>query len=377
MKKQLIIPILMALLSFPAMAQQTQTPAAQDSIVVKFGDNSRVVFLVKDAKDYEILRTMDLNKIAREISDANRESIRNVAYVTVGGNGKTKNIEVEVNELPGESYTARVKLGNWEIITDDRIEDLDEIESIRSEKKVEVRVDETVKTKRSFNIDLGINNFIEGETTQVNFSQIESQLPPQSIILGDQYDVKPWGSWYVALGYNNQTKVVGPFTINYGGSFSFYNFKFGNTATVVEKLNDQTVFYERPNADGIKSKLAISHVNLHFVPMFDFGFGRKTVIQRENGPVTINRYRDYGFRIGAGVYAGHRLGTHAKYRYRTDGNAQRDKDKDNFFLEDWRYGIRGQIGWRNLDVFVNYDMNHMFKKDRGPELNAISFGLIL
>lgn len=377
MKKQLIIPALIALLSFPAMAQQSQTSAPQDSIVVKFGDNSSVVFLVKDAKDYEILRTMDLNKIAKEISDSNRESIRNVAYVTVGGNGKTKNIEVEVNELQGNSYTARVKLGNWEIITDESIEDFDGINGFRSEKKVEVKVDKSIKTMRSLNIDLGINNFIEGERTSTNFSQIQSQLPEDAVILGDQFNVKPWGSWYVSLGYNNKTKVAGPLVINYGGSFSFYNFKFGNRATVVEKLNEETVFYNRPDADGIKSKLAISHVNLHFVPMLDFGYGKKTVIQRESGPVTINRYRGYGFRIGAGVYAGHRLGTHAKYRYRTNGNAQRDKDKDNFFLEDWRYGVRGQMGWRNLDVFVNYDMNQMFRKDRGPELNAISFGLIL
>ena len=282
-----------------------------------------------------------------------------------------------MNEFPEGTYTSRVKLGNWEIVVDESASDFEGLDGFRSEKKVEVKVDKSVKTLRSFNIDLGINNFIEGERTSTNFSQIQSQLPEDAVILGDQFNVKPWGSWYVSLGYNNKTKVAGPLVINYGGGFSFYNFKFGNRGTVVEKLNEETVFYNRPDADGIKSKLAISHVNLHFVPMLDFGYGKKTVIQRDSGPVTINRYRGYGFRIGAGVYAGHRLGTHAKYRYRTNGNAQRDKDKDNFFLEDWRYGVRGQMGWRNLDVFVNYDMNQMFRKDRGPELNAISFGLIL
>ncbi len=352
MKKQLIVPALIALLSFPAMAQQT--PVAQDSIVIKFGNNSRVVFLVKDQKDYETLKSMDLNKIAREISDANRQSIRNVAYVTVGGEGETKNIEVEVKEFPEDSFNARVKLGGWEIIVDESIEDFDDFDGFRSEKKVEMKIDKTVRTYRNFNIDLGINNFIGGSESATNNAQVLQSLPMGSIIRDDQYDVKPWGSWYVALGYNNRTKVAGPFVINYGGSFSFYNFKFSNTATVVEKLNDRTVFYERPNAEGIKSKLAMSHVNLHFVPMLDFGF-----------------------RIGAGVYAGHRLGSRAKYRYETDDNNQRDVNKDSFFLEDWRYGIRGQIGWRTIDVFVNYDMNKIFEKDRGPDLNAISFGLIL
>ena len=58
------------------------------------------------------------------------------------------------------------------------------------------------------------------------------------------------------------------------------------------------------------------------------------------------------------------------------GDKEKEKDHDNFYLNNLRYGIRFQIGVRSTDLFVNYDMNELFATDRGPKLNAISFGII-
>jgi hypothetical protein len=51
------------------------------------------------------------------------------------------------------------------------------------------------------------------------------------------------------------------------------------------------------------------------------------------------------------------------------------RERDNFYLENLRYGARFLLGYGEVDFFVNYDMNTLFSKDRGPELNAITFGL--
>jgi hypothetical protein len=40
-----------------------------------------------------------------------------------------------------------------------------------------------------------------------------------------------------------------------------------------------------------------------------------------------------------------------------------------------RYGLRGQIGFNDIDLFVNYDMNDLFTEGKGPQLNAFSFGI--
>jgi hypothetical protein len=62
-----------------------------------------------------------------------------------------------------------------------------------------------------------------------------------------------------------------------------------------------------------------------------------------------------------------------------EDNNLRNKEKDNgnFYLSNVRYGLRGRVGWREMDLFVNYDLNQVFTSGNGPELNAFSFGIIL
>jgi len=33
------------------------------------------------------------------------------------------------------------------------------------------------------------------------------------------------------------------------------------------------------------------------------------------------------------------------------------------------------LGYGEVDIFVNYDISTLFAENRGPELNAITFGL--
>ena len=83
---------------------------------------------------------------------------------------------------------------------------------------------------------------------------------------------------------------------------------------------------------------------------------------------------DGGFRIGLGGYAGFRLGSRSKVKF-SDG--KKDKERDDFNIQTFRYGARLQMGYRGTDIFINYDLNELFNEGRGPELNAFSFGIIL
>jgi hypothetical protein len=60
-----------------------------------------------------------------------------------------------------------------------------------------------------------------------------------------------------------------------------------------------------------------------------------------------------------------------------DGDREADKDSSNIFLNNVRYGIRFQVGYRGVDMFLNYDVSPLFSENRGPELNAFSFGFTL
>jgi hypothetical protein len=91
--------------------------------------------------------------------------------------------------------------------------------------------------------------------------------------------------------------------------------------------------------------------------------------KRENGKE--------GFIIGAGGFAGYRLGGHAKLKYDEEGKTQKDKIHSSYNLSDFQYGVEGLIGYGNVNLFVKYNMNDLFKDNRGPQANVISFGLRL
>ncbi|HET9053122.1 MAG TPA: hypothetical protein VFM90_03045, partial [Cyclobacteriaceae bacterium] len=148
---------------------------------------------------------------------------------------------------------------------------------------------------------------------------------------------------------------------------SWYNFKFQNDKTVMVK-DDTGVSFEEDTRDVsyIKSKLGVSYINASLVPMFTVG-----------GHKGSKKWRSYntGFRIGAGPYAGYRIRSSTKLVYKEDGDRERDRNRDNFYMNNLRYGIRLQIGVRSTDFFFNYDMNELFASGKGPKLNAFSFGV--
>jgi len=102
--------------------------------------------------------------------------------------------------------------------------------------------------------------------------------------------------------------------------------------------------------------------------MLDFSYNSRSRLWNYHGD---------GFRIGAGGYTAFRIASQTKFVYKENGDKQTDKDSSNIYLNNFRYGLRFQIGFRGVDLFANYDISPLFSKDRGPELNAFSFGFTL
>ncbi|UII20206.1 hypothetical protein [Fulvivirga ligni] len=215
-------------------------------------------------------------------------------------------------------------------------------------------------TYNDFNIDLGINNFLE-----------DSKFPSDN---NAPYSVKPWGSWYIALKSTNHTKVGGPLYLLWGGDISFYNFKFDNEDMRMTETDNGVVFSEAGDIHSKKSKLTAAYVNASLVPMLKFG---NTESHHHRHCHWDMWDESAGFRIGAGVYAGYKIGSYTKVVTEEDGDKHKDRNHDAFYLNNVRYGMRVQAGFRGVDVFFNYDMNELFADNKGPKLNAFSFGVVL
>ncbi|HOK37196.1 MAG TPA: hypothetical protein PLC87_00780 [Bacteroidales bacterium] len=232
-----------------------------------------------------------------------------------------------------------------------------ELEGIKESKpkniNFEVNVDSKKKQKNLHflgTFDFGANNYMENFAFPSDFNA--------------QYTVKPWGSWYMGFGWGLRYYVAKPISFDVGVDFSWYNFKYQDKATRVG-MNDDGVFFTKVviNTKFYKSKTTVPYVNVSFTPMVHFG-------EKNYGA---NRTM---FRIGVGVCAGYRLGGYVKYEFATDdGPTIKFKNKNHYYLNSYRYGVKVLFGVSDVNIFATYDLNNLYAKDKGPSLNPIVIGL--
>jgi len=367
--KPLLVFLMMAVVS-TTMAFNGGKPK-KDTVIIELSNKSKIVIVTESKEDLAALQNYNINQMIKDLNEQLSDSVE-FMEINEGKAYVNEDEEVELKDWEINDDKVRVKLGGLEVDVDpDEIDDWDE-DDWEDRKKVTYEAKRVDRTSHHFNIDLGINNWVE-----------DGQFPD-----GDDaaYSVKPFGSWYVALNSVNRTWIGGPLFLDWGLGVSWYNWKLQDPDFRIIEGDNQIELVSDPEVNGIKSKLTASFVNVHVVPMFDFSRGRKKVTSYESSGVRVRRYSKQGFRFGLGAYAGYRLGAHTKFRFKQGGNSDRDKESDNFFLENFRYGLRGQIGWKGLELFAMYDLNEVFSPGRGPQnpetgqaarLNAITFGVTL
>jgi hypothetical protein len=203
-------------------------------------------------------------------------------------------------------------------------------------------------TDNFVNVYLGLNNWLE-----------DGDLPKSDQL----YSLSPINSWYAGLNFDNISRLIGPIYMDWGVGVSMQDFSFENTRVNVQRENTgdpaAITFTEIADISGRKSKINVTYLNAHFVPTLSLGRGN-------------------GFRVGFGVYGGYRIGSHTKMKFDDiNGEKQKDKIKDSFHINPFKYGFRGQVGWDFFDLFFNYDLTEFFDEDvNAPRLTPVTFGVI-
>jgi hypothetical protein len=323
------------------LAQEANT---KDTVIVNFGEKSKIVFYINDKGDLESLEQYDLNAIAKDLKTKLEQS----------DSGQIEDNEDERFLKDADTSTDNDNLAS----TSQDQEKSDSSDTRRLIKKY--------GTRHFFNFDIGMNNYLENGV-----------FPNDN---NENYSVRPWGSWHLAIGTNYKSQILGKLFLEYGASVSWYNFKFENNDIRLEKTDIGTRFVlEGLTTDYVKSKLTTTHLNLSLVPTLDFGkkYSRNGNIWNRWDKDDDHDNYHRGFRIGIGGYAGYKLGSYAKYVVEKEGKKLKSKDRDGFYLNNWRYGARLQLGYRGTDIFFNYDISELFTEGKGPSLNTFSFGITL
>jgi len=190
------------------------------------------------------------------------------------------------------------------------------------------------------------------------FMNNEKELKP---LLADDYlDLDQGKSWTFALNLIEfdiplYKKYVG-FGTGLGIEFNNYrlskNYVLTNDSSSLYAYYDSTTTYT-------KNKLVVPWVTMPFLLEFK---------------VPVN---DKSLNLGFGVLGAVRLGGHTKMIYDYKGNDIKDKQRGDFHMNWYRYGLTGQIAYGSVGLFVNYSLSSLFKDNEGPELYPWTAGIHL
>ncbi|AKD04693.1 outer membrane beta-barrel protein [Pontibacter korlensis] len=342
--------------------------AEQDTIVVKMANGATMILHLQNIQQLQAFQNYSLDSLMRELNkyvervDQMENSNQESKEMTVTFNkseaegGKGEQVTITVQEE--DPKTGKVNKETHEVIINKNFKIKVDVEEDGGNTRVNVDVPtkaerDSVKQAKAvenyksthfgFDMDLGFNTFTEQGRSMV--------------------DLRPWGSRYVSLNLRLKSQVGGrksPFHLVSGLEFAFNNYMFDDNI-MVQEVDNVTYFVHQPDMNYEKSKLTHSSINLPLMATLEF--------DRENG-------KD-GFKIGAGPFVGYRLGSHTKLKYEENGKTEKDKTRDSFNLSDFQYGIEGVIGYGGIDLFAKYNMNDLFKDNRGPQTNVVSFGFRL
>lgn len=362
--KKLGLTIVLAISALWAQAERYTVQG--DSLIVQFGNNTRMVIHAKDKKDILSLRQYDLNKIVRDMGAA-LDSTNNETYVYINDQNGRKYLKDTVLVISRKDGEVKITVKDPDIKSKDRDNDTISIrDEIKQTIKEEVReaikegrgdsddddksYTRTVKRRyksprNGFDVLVGLNAYGQNEPT-ANYNS------------GD-YDLLPFGSRFVSLSWVRGASLSrgqdASFGIDLGIDVSWYNLMFDGNNTVRKDLN--RVSFPQSSVELYKSKLTAAYVNMSLMP----------TIKIHNGPISY---------LSVGMYGGYRIDSYTKTQEARRGRAQRDHS--NLYLNDFRYGISGELGIRNFpDLFVQYDMGTLFQSNKGPSVRMVSFGVRL
>ncbi len=157
----------------------------------------------------------------------------------------------------------------------------------------------------------------------------------------------------VSIGFTRHFGVAATLGIN----FNKYRFD-GNNSIVEDENGVIGPYYPEQGITYTKSKLVTTYATLPVI--------LEAQIPLANSNRTIN--------IGAGVIGAAKLGSHTKATYYTGGK-EKEKHKDDFSLNTFRWGATGRIGYEFFQIYGTCYFTSMFENGKGPELYPFEVGI--
>ncbi len=154
---------------------------------------------------------------------------------------------------------------------------------------------------------------------------------------------------------NNRLGVVTGLGLQYN------NYRFDYDVVLCPDSSQIYGYHNKAIDSYIKSKLTMSWLR---VPLF---------IEYQTSKVNHKQQ----FHISAGAVFGYRIGSHSKQVYIKDGEKQKDKIYNDFYLNPIKLDAEVRVGWGPINLFASYALTTLFQDGKGPELYPYTVGITL
>ncbi|MBU6121828.1 outer membrane beta-barrel protein [Hymenobacter siberiensis] len=357
-----------------ARATGLRIPATvKDTIVVRLPNRATLTLTVRDAAQLRQLKNYHLDSLTSQLATyitraetaaktASTDQVTMEFYPDKDQPGKNLPEQVRITTHKKTENSSKVdvvlnKAFGLTVTTDEKgVKSYNtantKTQEQRQAKRDSTRLKELERKSISTSLvfDLGLNSLVN----QKQYFTAEGK--PETV------DLRPGGSRYVSIGLITYARLFGkrsPMLFSIGPEFSFNNYMLNGNDKWVSANGRTDVVREISGRQFEKTKLATSSINV---------------------PLMINlQLRDAHYKptftLGAGGFVGYRLSSWTKLKYTTEGTTYKDKNHDNYNLENFQYGLQGTIGYRGLEFFGKYNMNGLFKAGAGPDTQVLSFGI--
>lgn len=176
-----------------------------------------------------------------------------------------------------------------------------------------------------------------------------------------------WGSRTLNLYYQVDKRISGSkFSVHPGVGFGLERYKFKNNYSLTYKAGPTSPYDSiklvpgtellGTDADVRKSQLISNYADI----LLEFRYSTNP-----NDPAR-------SFKASIGFKGGFLFDSFTKMKYRQNGETKKIKDKQDFYLNTFRYGAILRIGAGNFNAFGYYSLSTLFEKGKGPSMNEIN-----
>jgi hypothetical protein len=213
------------------------------------------------------------------------------------------------------------------------------------------RIERQGRGRVHFVFDAGLNTFVNGSSAKPGVPSL---------------DTWGWGVGYTNIGLDYVQPLVyrgrARLALTLGPEFSFNRFQLqGNDQWV--QSGSLTYAEAAPSAKQIDhSKLNLNTLNLPVMLRFKLR-------SKDGHQNTIS--------AGVGGFGGYRLGSsiETKYKMASSDYKFEDTTSGQLNLNNWQYGVQGEVGFHALRLFAKYNLNEMFREGQGPQTHLLTFGI--